>query len=81
MNILELKIILPSLILLFLIFGYVGVPLWLWSLYLATVLWACHIPIWGWIVFAVVALVFNLPPLRQLLITTPIVKAIVAKVI
>ncbi len=76
MNILELQIIIPSLILLFVIFGYIGVPLWLWSLYVAAVLWICQTPLWSWIVFGIVALVFNVPQLRQRLITGYIVKAI-----
>ncbi|WP_019503601.1 acyl-CoA dehydrogenase [Pleurocapsa sp. PCC 7319] len=76
MNILELKIIIPTFILLFVILGYIGVPLWLWSLYVAAILGICHVPLWGWIIFGVVALTFNLPLLRQRLITAYIVKAI-----
>ena len=78
MNILELKIIIPSLILLFVILGYIGVPLWLWSLYIAAVLLICQAPLWGWIIFSILALIFNIPQLRQRLITVYIVKAIAA---
>ncbi|MDJ0533211.1 MAG: acyl-CoA dehydrogenase [Xenococcaceae cyanobacterium MO_207.B15] len=78
MNILALKIIIPSLIVLFTLLGYVGVPLWAWSLYAVAVLWVFQVPVWGWIIFAVVALVFNIPQLRQILITTPIVKTLKA---
>lgn len=56
--------------------GYIGVPLWLWTLYVASFLGVCHVPLWGWIVFSILALVFNLPPLRQKLITAYLVKAI-----
>ena len=77
MNILELKIIIPSLILLAVIFGYSGVPLWLWTLYLAAILGICQAPVWLWIIFGIVALIFNIPQLRRRLITSYIVKAIV----
>ncbi len=78
MNILELKIIIPSLILLFVILGYLGVPLWLWTVYIASILGVCQAPVWIWIIFGVIALIFNVPQLRQRLITGYIVKAIAA---
>jgi acyl-CoA dehydrogenase len=61
---------------LFICLGYIGVPLWLWTLYVAGLLGVCHVSLWGWIVFGILALVFNLPPLRQKLITAYLVKAI-----
>ena len=76
MNILAPIIIIPSLILIFLIFSYVSVPLWLWSLYFAGGLGVFQVPIWSWIIFGVVALIFNIPQLRQRIITTYLVKAI-----
>ncbi|MDJ0592807.1 MAG: acyl-CoA dehydrogenase [Pleurocapsa sp. MO_226.B13] len=57
-------------------FGYLGVPLWLWSLYAAAILGLLQVPLWGWIIFGIIALVFNLPQLRQRLITAYIVKAV-----
>ena len=78
MNILELTIAIPSFVLLFILFGYIGVPLWLWSLYVATILWAFLAPIWLWVVFGIVALVLNIPQLRQRLITSLIIKSIKA---
>ncbi|MBE9179573.1 acyl-CoA dehydrogenase [Oculatella sp. LEGE 06141] len=71
-------IALPSLLLFLLLFGYLGVPLWLWSLYLAAVLWAINCPLGGWIVFAILALILNVPPLRRSLLTAPIMKGIQA---
>ena len=64
------------LISLFLILGYVGVPLWVWSLYGVAVLAVGNAPIWLWVMFAMVAVVLNIPMLRQTLITSPIIKAI-----
>ena len=63
---------------LFVCIGYLGVPLWLWSLYAAAVLGVCQAPFWVWIVFGVTALIFNVPQLRQRLITRYLVKAIAA---
>ncbi|RMF28363.1 MAG: acyl-CoA dehydrogenase, partial [Cyanobacteria bacterium J083] len=54
--------------------GYIGVPLFIWSLYIAAVLGVLQAPVWGWVIFGIVALVFNIPQLRQLLITSSVVK-------
>ena len=59
-------------------FGYIGVPLWLWSLYAAAILGVCQAPFWVWIVFGITAIAFNIRQLRQRLITDYIVKAIAA---
>ncbi len=77
-TILEPTITIPSIILIFILFGYIGVPLWSWSLYLAAILGIFQIPIWGWIVFAIAALVLNIPPWRQKLITSGIIRGIKA---
>jgi acyl-CoA dehydrogenase len=76
MNILQLAIAIPTLILLVLMFGYVGVPIWLWSLLAGVSLFVFHSPITGWVIFAVLALVFNVPFIRRQAITTWIVKLI-----
>ncbi len=78
MNIPEPTIAIPSFVFLFILFGYIGVPLWLWSLYVATILWAFLAPIWLWVVFGILALVLNIPQLRQRLITSLIIKSIKA---
>ena len=76
MNILEPIIIIPSLILLFFILSYISVPLWLWSLYFAVILGVFQVPLWSWIIFGAVAIIFNIPQLRQRVITSYLVKAI-----
>jgi acyl-CoA dehydrogenase len=62
----------------FFIFGYIGVPLWTWTLYAATIFWVAQAPMWLWVVFGLVALVVNVPALRQVVITAQIVKAVQA---
>jgi acyl-CoA dehydrogenase len=52
--------------------GYLGVPLWLWTAFFAAVLIVFQSPVWLWVSFGLVAIVLNLPPLRQLLLTKPI---------
>jgi acyl-CoA dehydrogenase len=56
--------------------GYVGAPLWLWTLLAAGLLYWIKLPVAGWIVFGVLAAIFNLPPLRQLLVTSWVLKII-----
>ncbi|MDJ0899783.1 MAG: acyl-CoA dehydrogenase [Xenococcus sp. MO_188.B8] len=78
MNIFSPTIIIPSFVLLFFIFSYISVPLWLWSLYFAGILGVFQVPLWSWIIFGVLALIFNIPQLRQKLITSYLVKIIKA---
>ncbi|MBD2066351.1 acyl-CoA dehydrogenase [Leptolyngbya sp. FACHB-671] len=66
----------PSLILLLLLFGYLGVPLWMWSLYVAATLLVINAPILGWSIFGVVAVILNVPWLRRTLITGPVMGGI-----
>lgn len=78
LTLLQATIAIPSLILLLLLFAYLGVPLWLWSLYFVAVLWVFNAPLWVWIIFGVLAVIFNVPQLRRGLVTTSIVKSIKA---
>lgn len=64
------------LILAFLTLGYIGVPLWTWTIYAGAVLWIAHSPVWLWIVFGLGAIVLNIPKLRQVCLTSQIVKAV-----
>ncbi len=47
--------------------AFSGAPLWLWTLAAAAGLYGLGVPSWLWIGFAVLAALFNLPPLRRLL--------------
>lgn len=61
-----------SLTLLVCALGFTGAPLWLWTLFAVGLLWGFGAPIWLWIVFGVLALIGNLRPIRQRLISAPI---------
>lgn len=65
-----------GLVVLGLAFGYVGVPLWVWTLYGAGALGLAQAPLWAWIGFGAIALALNVPVLRRSLFTFPIVKLI-----
>ncbi|WP_414585984.1 acyl-CoA dehydrogenase [Scytonema sp. PCC 10023] len=75
-NLLHPAIVIPTLIFLFLLLGYIGVPLWVWSLYFAVALAVFHAPIWAWVLFGIVAVVLNVPMLRQIIITSPLIYSI-----
>ena len=49
----------------FLALGFTGAHLLLWTLFFADILWGCSAGQTTWIVFGVFATIFNLPPLRQ----------------
>jgi acyl-CoA dehydrogenase len=71
-----LNILIPALVLLFLILGYIGVPLWVWSLYGAAVLAVCQSPLWLWGILGAIAVVLNLPVLRRSLLMAPLLRGI-----
>lgn len=56
------------------VLGYAGAPFWLWTLFIADILYGFGAPIWLWAVFGVVALVFNVKPIRRALVSAPIMK-------
>ncbi|MFB2772453.1 acyl-CoA dehydrogenase [Pelatocladus sp. BLCC-F211] len=62
--------------LLLLLLGYIGVPLWVWSLYFAGLLVFFHAPIWIWVIFGAIAAVLNIPMLRRNIITFPLMQGI-----
>ncbi|MBA2662201.1 MAG: acyl-CoA dehydrogenase [Bradymonadaceae bacterium] len=57
-------------------FGFWRAPLWLWTIALAVVLYGLAAPIGIWVAFLVVAIVFNLRPLRQVMLSAPLMGAI-----
>ncbi len=71
-------------LLIFLIFllplGYLGVPLWAWTLYGAAILGTIYLivgfPLWVWITVASVAVVMNVSVLRQWIISYPLMQLI-----
>lgn len=77
-NFLHPAIVASPLIFLLLLLGYLGVPLWMWSLYFAAVLTVGKAPIWVWVLFGMIAVVLNVPMLRRSLVTSPILHGIKA---
>ncbi|MEX0600143.1 MAG: acyl-CoA dehydrogenase [Rhodothermales bacterium] len=56
------------------VLGYVGAPLWLHTAAWAVLLYGLGVPVWLWALFGVVAIAFNLVPVRRALISGPIMK-------
>jgi acyl-CoA dehydrogenase len=73
---LPLAIAISVLVLTFFTLGYIGVPLWAWTLYTVAILWVAQVPVWLWIIFGVAAAILNISKLRQMLLTSQIVKAV-----
>jgi len=68
--------VIGGIVLLVLILGYRGARLWVWTLATALVLWGLAAPLWLWIVFGVLALLFNLRPVRRILVSAPLMRLI-----
>ncbi len=71
-----LPVVVPALIVLLVLLGYWGVPLWLWSLYLAVTLGVISAPLWLWLVCGIAAAIANITWLRRTLLTAPILTLI-----
>jgi acyl-CoA dehydrogenase len=56
------------------LFGYTGAPLWLWAIAGLAALWGAAAPTWLIITYAVVAVIFNIKPVRRMLITNGLMK-------
>ena len=74
---LYLTLVLLGFTILFVICGYIGVPLWAWTIYgiallSSTLLFHMSLPVWVWITVGITAIVLNVPILRRTVITLPI---------
>ncbi|CAM3260428.1 acyl-CoA dehydrogenase [Rhodothermus bifroesti] len=52
--------------------AFTGAPLGLWTLAVAVVLYGTAAPVWLWVVFGVLAIAFNLKPLRRAFLSKPL---------
>ena len=52
--------------------GFHGAPLWLWTGVIALFLHSVAAPVWTWMLLAVFAFVFLLPPVRRALLSQPV---------
>ncbi len=58
------------------VLGYMGAPLWIWTLVGAAALYGFGAPLWLWVVFGVPAVLFNLSPLRRAILSAGILKVL-----
>ena len=56
--------------------GYLGAPLWLWSVAVVAGLIGVAAPWWLIAIVGIGAVILNLPPLRRVLITGPLMSAL-----
>jgi acyl-CoA dehydrogenase len=63
-----------SVIFVLFLFGYRGAPLWVWALAGTAVLIGFGVPVWLLTAFIVIMLIFNIKPVRRVLISGPIMK-------
>lgn len=61
-----------SIVLVLLVFGYTGAPLWLWAVAGFAALTGLGAPLWLLGVYAVIALIFNIKPIRRAVISGPL---------
>ncbi len=67
--------IVPLAVLLFFTLGYLGAPLWIWTLYFGCLLVGYMAPLYALVPFLLGAIVLNVKPLRRMVITSWILKA------
>jgi acyl-CoA dehydrogenase len=65
-------IVWPSIIFLFFLFGFTGTPLWLWAIAGLAALTGLGAPTWLLAVYLVLALVFNIKPIRRSILSGPL---------
>ncbi|MCZ6633473.1 MAG: acyl-CoA dehydrogenase [bacterium] len=58
------------------VFGYVGAPLWLWTVLVGGVLWGIGISGWGWGVFGILGVIFNVRPIRRICVSFWVMKVL-----
>ena len=58
------------------VLGFTGAPLWLWTLFVVVALWGFGAPLWFWIVLGLLACIFNVRPVRRILLSIWIMKVL-----
>jgi len=61
-----------AIVLVILALGYVAAPLWVWTLATAIVLYGTGAPVWLWGVFGALALLLNVPAIRRVVLSGPL---------
>ena len=52
--------------------GYLGAPLWVWSVVLLTITIGFGLPVWALGILVVGLLLFNIKPLRRMIVSKPL---------
>lgn len=51
-----------------------GTPLWIWTIAGVVALWGLQAPTWLFVAYGVLAVVFNIKPIRRVVVTAPLMK-------
>lgn len=62
-----------------LLLGYIGASYWMWATSGAALLFGFAAPLWGWIVYGVLVILFGIPPIRRVILTANLVRFLKAK--
>lgn len=71
-------LIIAGIVLLTALLGFTGASFWLWIAAGTLTFFGLGAPLWGWVALGTVAVLFSIPPIRQLLLTGPIVSLLKA---
>jgi len=66
--------VIVSVLIVALLLAFWGAPLWIWAVSGLVALWGAGAPVWLTIGYLVVCFIFNIKPVRRMLVTAPIMK-------
>lgn len=66
--------VIVSLVVVATFFAFWGTPLWIWTIAGFAALWGFEAPIWLFVVYGLFALIFNIKPVRRLVVSGPLMK-------
>lgn len=66
--------VIVSVVIVAILFAFWGTPLWVWAVAGFVALWGFSAPTWLYAVFAALVIVFNIKPVRRIVLTGPLMK-------
>ncbi|MGD8427563.1 MAG: acyl-CoA dehydrogenase [Balneolaceae bacterium] len=66
--------VIVSMIIVATLFAYWGTPLWMWAIAGFIALWGFEAPVWLFVVYGALVVLFNVKPIRRVLLTGPLMK-------
>lgn len=66
--------VIGSMVIIASLFAFWGTPLWIWAIAGFVALWGFEAPVWLFVVYGLLVIVFNIKPIRRLVMTGPLMK-------